>query len=118
MVMNGLSINGDQISYYLTNDIDTSNLVNGKPVYYYLNQKDTTLVPTNPGYVACYNCSNITLGSFSVSDNGAGILFASTNNSNITDVTVGSNWAGFYFGKAAHNNTVSYSEYMVMIIEQ
>ena len=41
-----------------SNYIDSTNLVEGKPVYYWVNEQDKT-VPSNAGYVVLDNCKNI-----------------------------------------------------------
>lgn len=41
------------------NDVDTSNSVNGKPIYYWVNEHYKT-VPSNAGFVILKNCSGIT----------------------------------------------------------
>jgi len=46
------------LEYWNTHDIDTSNTVNGKPLYYYRNQTSGT-VPAGAGQVILANCSNM-----------------------------------------------------------
>jgi len=69
-------------SHYL-NDIDTSNTVDGKPIYYWVNQQDKT-VPSGAGYVALISCSRITVEDLVLSNNGQGVLLVATNNSLVT----------------------------------
>jgi len=64
-------------------DVDTSNTVDGKPIYYWVNQRDRT-VPSDAGYVALINCTSITVQNLKLAHNGQGILLVSTNNSLIT----------------------------------
>ena len=71
-----------QASYYV-NDIDTSNTVDGKPIYYWVDQHDRT-VPSDAGYVALISCSKITVHDLILSNNGQGVLLVATNNSVIT----------------------------------
>jgi parallel beta-helix repeat protein len=54
-----------------SSDIDSSNLVDGKPVYYWVNEKDRT-IPSNAGYVFLYNCTNITVKDLSINRNSFG----------------------------------------------
>jgi len=65
------------------NDIDTSNTVNGKPIYYWIGKSDMT-VPNNAGYVVLVKCENITIQDLILSNNLDGILLISTNNIMIT----------------------------------
>jgi len=47
--------------FRITSDvIDSTNLVEGKPVYYWVNEQDKT-VPSNAGYVVLDNCTNIAI---------------------------------------------------------
>jgi parallel beta-helix repeat protein len=67
----------------LVNDIDESNTVNGKPIYYWINQHDR-IVPSDGGYVALINCTGITVQNLHLTNNGPRMLLVSTNNSIIT----------------------------------
>jgi len=91
------------------NDIDTSNTVNGKPVYYWINQKDKT-IPSDAGYVGLVRCSNILVQGLSLTHNGQGVLLIETNNSIVTGNYIAENNYGVVlFGTVAPctNNTVS-----------
>ena len=67
--------------YAYENDLDTSNTVDGKPIYYWVNAKDQT-VPSDAVYIVLVNCTNIRV------DGGSpqGINLISTTNSAITNV--------------------------------
>src|SRR4030042_1326444 len=52
-------VDGTDLSHF-TQDIDTSNTVNGKPTYYWINRIETA-VPTDAGYVALVNCTRMTI---------------------------------------------------------
>jgi hypothetical protein len=44
------------------NDIDTSNLVDGKPIYYLVSASGTVIdSSSNAGTVYCINCDNVTI---------------------------------------------------------
>jgi len=77
----------------LTQYMDTSNTVNGKPVYYWVEEKDKT-VPSDAGYVALTRCTNITVQNLNLANNGQGILLASTTNSTIIRNNIKDNDAG------------------------
>ena len=51
----------------LQKNIDASNIVDGKPVCYWINQQDRT-VPTDSGYTYLVNCSKITVKGLSIYD--------------------------------------------------
>ena len=44
---------------HLIHDIDSTNTVDGKPVYYWVNEQDRT-VPSDAGYVSFVNCTRVT----------------------------------------------------------
>ncbi len=68
-------------SYHYQNDLDTSNTLNGKPIYYWQNIKDKT-VPSDAGYIVLIGCRNIQVTDCSPEC----ISLVSTNNSFITNV--------------------------------
>jgi parallel beta-helix repeat protein len=72
------------------NDVDSSNTVDGKPVYYWINEEDKT-VPLDAGFVALINCTNITVQNLNLTNNGQGILLAQTTNSKISQNNVTAN---------------------------
>jgi parallel beta-helix repeat protein len=65
-------------------NIDTSNLVEGKPVYVWVNEHDKE-VPTDAGLVALINCSRITVQNLNLSNNAVGIVLENSNNCTITN---------------------------------
>jgi len=78
----------------LIQDIDISNTVNGKPIYYWVNQTNKQ-VPTDAGFVAAVYSTNITVKDVVLTNNtNGGVLFGHTINSTIKNVTVSNNWNG------------------------
>jgi parallel beta-helix repeat protein len=91
------------------NDIDTSNTVDGKPVYYWVDEKDK-FVPSDAGYVALVRCFNITVQGLNLTRNGQGILLVETNNSKVTgNYITENNYGVALFGMYAPctNNTIT-----------
>ena len=86
-------------------NIDTSNLVGGKPIYYWVNRKDQQ-IPDDAGFVGVVNSVNITVKDLTLTSNGAGVLFAYTNDSRIENVTVSDNGYGIYLA-CSSNNTLT-----------
>ena len=84
--------------------VDTSNIVNGKPVYYWINKRDTT-IPSDAGYAVLVNCTNISVENLNFTD-GQSILLAWTTNSTITKNTI-KNGQGIHLVHSSNNNTVS-----------
>lgn len=96
------------------NDIDTSNLVDGKPIVYLVNQHNLLVDPTifpQAGYVALVNSTGVTVKNMEVTSNRQGILFAFVTNSTIKDVTVSRCDKGIQIyrsrGNIAMENTVT-----------
>jgi len=87
------------------NDVDSSNLVNGKPIIYWVNQQDKS-VPKDAGYVALVRCENITVQSINVANNGDGILLAFTIKSTITGNNLTNNNNGIKFWGSSSNRVV------------
>jgi parallel beta-helix repeat protein len=91
------NVYGDKLSHFVI-DVDYSNTVDGKTVYYFINEKGLTISPTtfpNVGYLAIVNSTCITVQNLNLTNNGAGMLFAYTNNSKIKNVNLTNNWIGF-----------------------
>jgi len=96
-----------RLEYYL-NDVDASNTVDGKPVYYWINRRDAA-VPLDAGYVALINCSNITAKNLNLANNGQGLLLAHTQSSTITGNNITNNFFGIFLGDSSNNNNISYN---------
>ena len=96
------------------NNIDTSNTVDGKPIYYLQNISDKVFnASANAGVFVCINCNNITIKDSVLTNNGNGILFWKTNNSKIYNITASKNYIGIYLYSSNNNmlngNNVSIS---------
>jgi len=98
------AVEGDQISH-LMNDIDASNTVNGKPIYYWTN-KHNMEIPPDAGYVAIINSTNITVKDLTLTNNNEGVLLCFTSNSIIQNATSLNNLYGFPMFWAS-NNTIT-----------
>jgi parallel beta-helix repeat protein len=85
------------------NNVDTSNIVNGKPVYYWVKQHDRE-VPADAGYIAIIESENITVRNLSLSENWQGIFFSKTNNSIIQEINVTNNQIGIYLSSSSDND--------------
>ena len=58
-------------------EIDTSNTVNGKTIYYWINQHNKQ-IPCDAGYVALINCTNILVKGLNLTNNFQGIFVYNT----------------------------------------
>jgi parallel beta-helix repeat protein len=98
------SVEGTNSDHFVK-DIDISNTVNGKPIYYWVNQHDKTVL-SDAGYVALVNCTNMTVQTLNLSGNGQGILLASTTNSTITKTTITNTNDGVYLHSSSNNSVI------------
>jgi parallel beta-helix repeat protein len=107
---------GDEVAR-LYNDMDTSNTVNGKPIYYWINRENDA-VPSEAGFVALINCRNITVANLTLEKNLEGVLLSFSNNSTISGNNLINNgeqlvWGGgnivFYrsTGNRIYNNNIA-----------
>jgi parallel beta-helix repeat protein len=87
------------------NDLDTSNTVDGKPIYYWVNKHDMA-VPSNAGMVFLKNCTKINVENLSLKHNGNGILLVNTNNCTINDNELSDNLKGLAL-EGSYSNTIS-----------
>ena len=84
-----LSINGIGCSDFV-NDVDISNTIDGKPIYYMVHEHDRS-IPIDAGYVALVLCSSITVQNLNLTNNGQGILLVNTTDSIITQNNIMNN---------------------------
>jgi len=83
----GLIIEGHTIGEY-EHDIDESNTINGKPVYYLYNTSDLVFDETSEvGFLGFVHCTNITVRNMALGDNGVGLLFVDTSDSAVSSCT-------------------------------
>jgi parallel beta-helix repeat protein len=87
-------------------DIDDSNTVNGKPVYYWINKQDMA-VPLDAGYVVLVNCTRITVTNLNLTNNMQGVALAFTTDSTITHNTITNNFDGIRLDFSSNNNMIS-----------
>lgn len=114
-------LNGRSLSEY-RQDIDISNTVDGKPIYYLVDKNDAAVdSSTNAGCVFVVNCTDVVVYDLELSDNGTGVVFAYTQNSNIENVTaVNNSRAGILLQNSTNNrlmdNNVSNNNYGIQLL--
>jgi parallel beta-helix repeat protein len=96
-----LQINGANFA----NEVDSSNMLNGKPIIYWVNQHNQT-VPLNAGYVVLANCTGIIAQNLTLANQNQGILLAFTTSSTITNNLIANNTNGIYLHGASGNKFV------------
>lgn len=101
----GLQVTGDSPFDYV-NDVDATTLVNGKPVYYYVNEHNRT-IPSNAGQVILISSSNCTISSLNLSDVSIGIELAYSSLNIIANNVLSANrLAGIDFDGASNNMNI------------
>jgi parallel beta-helix repeat protein len=106
--MNSNTYNFEIAGGFDTFDIDTSNTINGKPIYYLHNINDSVFDGNeNYGFFALINCQNVTVKNFVTNGNSQGIILAGTTRSTITSSTF--NDGGYLY--ESRNNFVDHCSF-------
>ncbi|MEM3578458.1 MAG: NosD domain-containing protein [Candidatus Bathyarchaeia archaeon] len=108
---------GSNIDHYIQT-IDTSNIINSKPVYYLVNIQKAE-VPIDIGCIILVNCTEITIKNLSITNNGAGIQLAYTRNSSVINCNFANNLHGIWLFNSSDNlilsNTVTENQYGIWL---
>lgn len=114
-------VSGTQTEHF-TQSADTLNLVNGKPVYYLVNQQDSVINPvTHPqiGYLALVDSDNVTVEGLTLAKDYQGLLLAYTTNSKIRNNKMESNYYGLRVVAASYNliskNNITSNQYGIRL---
>ncbi|RZB32822.1 MAG: hypothetical protein SRB2_04215, partial [Desulfobacteraceae bacterium Eth-SRB2] len=106
-------VDGYMLSHY-THSIDTSNLVDGEPIYYWIDQQNKE-VPGDAGFVGLVNSTNITVKDLTLTNNQQGVLLAYTKNSRIERINASNNDCGIELSSSSNNtltnNTANSNSY-------
>ncbi len=95
------------IAPHFQNQIDTSNSVNGKPIYYIKGAENTIYdSSTNAGTFYCIDCINVTIKDLSLTKNDYGVIFINTTFSTIQHVKASNNDDGIHLNFFSNNNTL------------
>ncbi len=76
---NNFGVVGNDVSAYI-NYVDTSNTIDGKPIYYWIDKSDQT-VPTDGAFIALVNCRNMTIQDSVLALSFNSVVLANTNDS-------------------------------------
>ena len=80
----GIIIEGDELEYWNTHTIESTNLLRGAPIYYYANQDDGT-VPTDAGQIIIANSTNILISGVTITNTYEGIAVVYSSHITITN---------------------------------
>jgi parallel beta-helix repeat protein len=105
VVDDGIVIYGYYLEHWNTHSINTSNIVKGKPVYYWKNQTGG-IVPANAGQVILANCTNVKVVNQKLTNGSVGIELGFSSENNVTANTALNIYDGIrlYY---SHNNTIT-----------
>ena len=82
-------VDGNKLSHFL-HDVDLSNRIEGKPIFYLINQSDSAIDPIfcheEVAYLGVVNSENITIRNIPLTHNFQGLLIAYTNSSVVENV--------------------------------
>jgi parallel beta-helix repeat protein len=95
-------VTGTELSHFI-NDVDDSNLVDGKRIYYRVNNHSQIIDGLDLGYLGLVNCTGMTVRNLSLMRNGQGLLLAFTNSSTITRVNASNNFQGIDLFKCSRD---------------
>ena len=88
------------------NDVDTSNLVGSKPIYYFVGVSGRVIDPSsNVGTIYCIDCNNLTVEGLTLGNNFHGIYLYNTTSSILKDNILSDNQYGIVLADS-YNNTV------------
>jgi parallel beta-helix repeat protein len=106
----GDPFNPDILQQYV-NSIDTTNTVDGLPVYYLVNQSNLLIdssVQPEIGFLALINCNNITVKDVTLAPSELYVLFINTTNSQLAGSTIPVNQSGLsIILRNSTNNVIS-----------
>ena len=98
---------GDSFSHF-NNYVDTSNMVDGKPIYYLIDVANAVYdAQTNAGTIYLINSDNITITDLIFTKNRNGVFFFNTRNSKIENVTASNNVFGIRLDYSDKNTLTS-----------
>lgn len=89
------------------NNIDTSNLVDGKPIYYLTNASNVTFDATsNAGTFYCIYCDNVSMTGTDLKNNRHGVYLYQTKNSRVENISISGTEVGIgLYGSGVSNAT-------------
>jgi parallel beta-helix repeat protein len=91
--------------YY--HDIDQSNTIDGKPVYYLYNQSNLVFDgTTNIGFFGFIHCTNITIQNIDMTSLALGVLYVATSHSSVISCDFSNCWTAIGLVYGSESNTI------------
>jgi parallel beta-helix repeat protein len=109
----GFHLGGHLLEHWITNNIDSSNKVNGKEIYLKMNQTGF-IVPQSVEQVILVNCSDVEIKNLTISNSFTAINIGFSSNIDIIDNTFSNNYRGIFiqnsFGINIINNIITFND--------
>jgi parallel beta-helix repeat protein len=103
----GILIDGSNYGHFSSHDIYPNNTVNGRNVYYYVEQDGLGINSfTNAGQVILIRCNNSLISKLNISQVCCGIFLYDCNGNNITENVVNDDLYGIFLYLNCDNNTI------------
>jgi len=113
-------VGGSELTHFI-HDIDSSNTVNGKKIYYLVDRHGME-IPSDAGFVALVSSTNIIVKQLELENNSQGILLVYTRNSQIANNSISNNERGIYFWDSSFNtvfqNNIANNTYSGVYIDK
>lgn len=93
----GYFISGEEKGHYLTNEISSTNLIDGEPTLYIKNISTFPVIEDNYGQIIIVNCSNMEISGLSMFTSGVAVVVAFCENITATYNGIENTQVGFYF---------------------
>lgn len=91
---------------YLIEDIDTSNTVDGKPIYYWVGRSHET-IPSDAGAVGLISSDNITVSGLTLENNGVAMVLGDTKDITIENNIIQENNIGISMSYSSYSSVSS-----------
>jgi parallel beta-helix repeat protein len=99
----GINIIGKELTDFIQL-IPKNNTVNGKPIYYYLNETNLNIDGLEAGQIILVNCKDSSIKNLNVSDTDVGLRLAFSNNNQIKDCKFSNDLLGIALFSSDKNN--------------
>jgi parallel beta-helix repeat protein len=98
------AVDGTNNMFNFYHDIDTTNSIKGKPIYYLIGHRDMEFDESIPmGFFGLVSCDNITVKNHSFYKNGQAILLVNTTNAVVDNIIGNHNRAGALIVRSCYN---------------
>jgi parallel beta-helix repeat protein len=93
--LDGLYLDGNELSHFNSHNISVNNIVNGNPLYYHKDKSNIDIEQIPTGQLIIANCTDISVRNLEINKTDIGILSAYSNNLSFTGNNILNNSVGF-----------------------